>query len=139
MDGARQRFRFAERRYNSRAEQSVAAGQRFADRRWSDSQEIPGESLDTEDGSRETSARNHPAAIGFRGTLWRVPQLWVSLPQIDVVNRPTRTLSEPDGICSSGVGQHPAPALAPPLGRITPIPPNWNAWRPRSLLLVHHD
>src|ERR1019366_4944281 len=94
MDGARQRFRFAERRYNSRAEQSVAAGQRFADRRWSDSQEIPGESLDTEDGSRETSARNHPAAIGFRGTLWRVPQLLVSLPQIDVVNRPLHSLTD---------------------------------------------
>src|ERR1019366_5891837 len=36
---------------------------------------------------------------------------------ITVENRPTRTLSEPDGICSSGVGQHPATALAPPLGR----------------------
>src|ERR1035438_573797 len=43
-------------------------------------------------------------------------------PRIDVENRPTRTLFEPDGICSSGVGQHPATALAPPLGRITPIP-----------------
>src|ERR1039457_1702077 len=41
---------------------------------------------------------------------------------MDVANRPTRTLSEPDGICSSGVGQHPATALAPPLGRITPNP-----------------
>src|ERR1017187_1437891 len=38
-------------------------------------------------------------------------------PQMDVVNRPTRTLSEPDGICSSGLAQHPATALAPPLGR----------------------
>ena len=46
-------------------------------------------------------------------------------PQIDVAIRPTRTLSEPDGICSSGLGQHPATALAPPLGRKTPKPPNW--------------
>jgi len=42
-----------------------------------------------------------------------------------VANRPTRTLSEPDGICSSGVGQHPATALAPPLGRKTPYPRMW--------------
>ena len=33
------------------------------------------------------------------------------LPQIAVDIRPTRTLSKPDGICSSGVGQHLATAL----------------------------
>ena len=41
------------------------------------------------------------------------------------VNRPTRTQSEPDGICSSGAGQHPATALAPPLGRKTPYAWMW--------------
>ena len=54
---------------------------------------------------------------------------------ITVENRPTRTLSEPDGICSSGVGQHPATALAPPLGRITPIPLKWTAKLPGSLVV----
>jgi hypothetical protein len=34
---------------------------------------------------------------------------------ITVDNKTTRTLSEPDGIRSSGIGQHPATALAPPL------------------------
>jgi len=55
----------------------------------------------------------------------------IPMSVITVHNRPTRTLSEPDGICSSGVGQHPATALAPPLGRITPKPLNWHHRRSR--------
>lgn len=44
----RQRFSYAGNRYNARAEQSVVAGQRLADRGWSDSQEDPSEPLEEE-------------------------------------------------------------------------------------------
>src|SRR5271166_1388331 len=47
-------------------------------------------------------------------------------------NRRTRTLSEPDGICSSGVGQHPATALAPHLAVKRPTF-SYRACRPFSV------
>ena len=43
---------------------------------------------------------------------------WPYLIPVEI--RTTRTLSKPDGICSSVVGQPTATALAPPLGRETP-------------------
>ena len=67
---------------------------------------------------RTGNRQSHLNAANDSGRMTDKPE--VGCPQIASVNRPTRTLSEPDGICSSGVGQHPAPALAPPLGRITP-------------------
>src|ERR1017187_7474035 len=67
---------------------------------------------------RTGNRQSHLNAANDSGRMTDKPE--VGCPQIASVNRLTRTLSEPDGICSSGVGQHPAPALAPPLGRITP-------------------
>src|ERR1039457_4172745 len=72
---------------------------------------------------RTGNRQSHLNAANDSGRMTDKPE--VGCPQIASVNRPTRTLSEPDGICSSGLCQHPATALAPPLGRKTPIPDFW--------------